>query len=218
MRSNNEPYGQDLPSAVVRAERADRRPSFIEDARRTQIVAAAIDVLARDGYAGASLAAIATHIGVSKGILSYHFAGKAELLQAVVTKVLGDAADWMGPRVADATSFADALQRYIHANLQFLVAHRPAAIALVEVLANARTTPGIPELYAEAQQGAVDAAEQLFAGGVAAGEFDIPSTRALAVVLRASIDTVTEQMRADETFDVDAFADDVTAIFDRAVR
>ena len=54
--------------------------SFIEQARREQIVDAAIDVLYESGFAAASLGAIAERIGVSKGVLSYHFAGKRELL------------------------------------------------------------------------------------------------------------------------------------------
>jgi AcrR family transcriptional regulator len=44
------------------------------------------------GFAAASLGAIAERIGVSKGVLSYHFAGKGELLHEVVARVLTEAA------------------------------------------------------------------------------------------------------------------------------
>lgn len=195
-----------------------RVPTFTELARRRQIIVGAVDVLAELGYAGTSLAAIATHLGVSKGILSYHFAGKSDLLQAVVETILADAAESMTVQISAAPTFRDALNRYIRANLDFLSQNRAKAIALVEVLGNARTIPGIPELYAQAQAGAISAAEALFAGGVAAGEFVVPSPRALAMVLRASIDTVTERMRADDEFDVDLFSTELTDIFVRVLR
>ena len=79
--------------------------SFIEQARREQIVDAAIDVLYESGFAAASLGAIAERIGVSKGVLSYHFAGKSELLREVIGHVLTEAAAYMTPRVAAATSY-----------------------------------------------------------------------------------------------------------------
>jgi AcrR family transcriptional regulator len=56
--------------------------TFTESARRAQIVAAAIDVIADGGYASASFAAIARRAGLSStGLISYHFASK-EILRA----------------------------------------------------------------------------------------------------------------------------------------
>ena len=60
--------------------------TFIETARRAQIVAAAIDTIAEVGYARASLVRIASRIGISRGLISYHFAGKDELIKEVDRK------------------------------------------------------------------------------------------------------------------------------------
>ena len=76
MRPENEPKGQ----------------TFIEKARRAQIVAAAVEVIAEVGYAKASLAAIAVRAGISKGVISYHFSGKDELMVTIVETIYGDAA------------------------------------------------------------------------------------------------------------------------------
>ncbi|MEV7908062.1 TetR family transcriptional regulator, partial [Streptomyces anulatus] len=59
MRPENEPVGQNTKS-------------FIERARRAQIIASAIEVIAEHGFANASLARIAKHAGISKGVISYH--------------------------------------------------------------------------------------------------------------------------------------------------
>ena len=71
-------------------------------------MAAAIDVLYESGFAAASLGAIAEHIGVSKGVISYHFAGKSELLREVVAQVLTEASEYMTPRIAAADRILEA--------------------------------------------------------------------------------------------------------------
>ena len=62
--------------------------TFTESARRAQIVTSAIDVIAEDGYAKASFSRIAKHAGLSStGMISYHFAGKDDLITACVAGI-----------------------------------------------------------------------------------------------------------------------------------
>jgi AcrR family transcriptional regulator len=44
--------------------------SFIEEARRRQIIASAVEVISEVGFGNASLARIAEHAGISKGVIS----------------------------------------------------------------------------------------------------------------------------------------------------
>ncbi len=106
--------------------------SFIERARREQIVNAAIDVLYESGFAAASLGAIAERIGVSKGVLSYHFTGKSELLREVVAHVLTEASQYMRPRIEATSSYLDALRIYVTSNLEYIGANRRKIIAFTE--------------------------------------------------------------------------------------
>ena len=65
------------------------RRSVTEAARRRQIVDATISTVAEVGYGRASYAQIARQAGLSStGLISYHFAGKADLIQAVVAQVV----------------------------------------------------------------------------------------------------------------------------------
>ena len=57
----------------------DGKRTFIEEARRAQILDAALQLFAEQGYNETSLSDIAAAVGVSKGVISYHFKGKAEL-------------------------------------------------------------------------------------------------------------------------------------------
>jgi AcrR family transcriptional regulator len=57
-------------------------PQTVE--RRQQIVAAALHVFSRKGYAGATMDEVAQTVGLSKAALYMHFAGKEQLLAAVL--------------------------------------------------------------------------------------------------------------------------------------
>jgi AcrR family transcriptional regulator len=190
--------------------------SFTTSARREQITRAAVDVLAEHGYTGTSFSAIAERVGVSKGVLSYHFSDKADLLQAVVRFVLEQAAAWMRPRIEGADSYRDGLRRYITANVSFLATHATEIAALTEVLANARATPGVPEIFEQSQTEATHALEALFAGGQKAGEFGRVPPTILAMSLRATIDATSARLRADPEFDLAEFQGNLIELFEQA--
>lgn len=59
------------------------RPSRREE-RRAELTAAFARVLARQGYAGATIAAVAAEAGVAPGLVHHHFADKADLLQSLL--------------------------------------------------------------------------------------------------------------------------------------
>ncbi len=97
------------------------RLSFIEAARRAQIIESAIETIADAGYAHASLAQIARRAGISKGVISYHFADKDELIRRVVSEILGAFDSYMRPRVQAERSAAAAMLRvYIESNVAFM--------------------------------------------------------------------------------------------------
>ena len=63
------------------------------DATRKKLLDAALEVMAQQGYAGATMGQIAAAAGVSKGLAYYHFASKAdiasEILGSFVSEVYG---------------------------------------------------------------------------------------------------------------------------------
>jgi AcrR family transcriptional regulator len=194
----------------------EREPTFTEQARRGQIIAAAIDVLADNGYAGASLAAIAQRIGISKGVISYYFAGKDELLSTVVATVLGDAAEYMSSRMLAAPTNLAALRSYVTSNLEYIDTHRREIRALTEIFNAA--PPGAEHPYAAGHDAAVHALTKLLRKGQRAGEFGRFSPRHVAVALRASIDAVSGLLRADPDANVRRYGTELADLFERGVR
>ena len=98
----------------MQAKTVRARRTFTEGARRAQIVQAAIETIAEAGYRGATFARIARHAGLSStGLISYHFAGRDELIAEVAAKVIADICAFMTARLEGVSDPAAALRGYI---------------------------------------------------------------------------------------------------------
>src|SRR5271169_2961713 len=118
----------------MRSDGKDDNRTFLNSARRTQIVEAAIETVAEVGYANASLARIAVRLGISKGVISYHFAGKDDLIAEIVSQVLRQARAYMQPRIEAQTTGPEMLRAYIESNLEFIRDNPNQLSAVVEIV------------------------------------------------------------------------------------
>src|SRR5579862_6293988 len=98
--------------------------SFAETARRAQIIDCAIAAIAEMGFAQASVDQIARLAAVSKGVITYHFPKKQEIVDAVIEKVVAAARAYIEPRVVAETSATGRLRAYIESHLEFMGANR----------------------------------------------------------------------------------------------
>ncbi len=149
--------------------------TFIETARRAQIAAAAIDTIAEVGYAGASFARIAERVGISRGLISYHFAGKDDLIKQVVHEAAEEAKAYIRPRILAEPTGPGMLRAYIESNLAFMRDHRNNVIAMIEI---ARSAEGRRIFYGDADVvNAVGALEHGLSGFQTAGQPQRPRGR-----------------------------------------
>jgi TetR/AcrR family fatty acid metabolism transcriptional regulator len=193
--------------------------SFIETARRAQLVECAIDAIAELGYANASLAEIARRAGVSKGVISYHFADKRELIQQVIDTVMEKAGAVMLPRIFAEHSAAGMLRAYIESNLEFLDSHRNDIMAVMNIAGGARGDDGKPVIdLALTFEPAVRELENLLRSGQERGEFREFSTRVMAVTIRNAIDALSPQLAAYPDLDLKIYANELATLFNIATR
>jgi len=191
------------------------RRTLTEEARRAQIVAAAIETIAELGYARASFTQIAKRAGLSStGLISYHFAGKDDLVRQVVTDVLSEFAAFVRPLVDAETTAAGVLRVWWQANVAFMRDHRRPLIALLDIMSNARA--GDLGEVSDSYESDLAALEQLFREGQAAGEFRAFASRVMAVAVRSARDGLLRQLAAHPDLDLDTYARDLVVLFDLA--
>jgi TetR/AcrR family fatty acid metabolism transcriptional regulator len=194
--------------------------SFTETARRAQIIQAAIDTIAETGFARASLAAIGARIGISKGLVGYHFQGKDELIREVVVEILARGRTFMTPRIHQASGGPAVLRAYIEANLEFMLTHRREVVAIVEIIHNGAGPGGERHFYRDADADTVlSELEQMLthqqASGALRGDFH-PAVMATAI--RGAIDAVPYRLSREPWLDVRHYGEQLAGIFDRATR
>lgn len=196
-----------------------RGRTFTEAARRAQIVTAAIDSIAELGYGHASLARVAERAGTSKGVISYHFAGKDDLIREVVAEVLAKGEAYMLPRILAESSGAGMLRAYIESNLAFMREYRNHLVAFLEIFLNARGDDGGPLVDEKSLDYMVTSLEQLLAHFQAAGDFRADfDPQVMALAIRGAIDTVPPRLARHPDLDVDRYARELAALFDLATR
>ena len=166
------------------------RRSVIEAVRRAQIIDAAITVVAEEGYARASMARIAQQAGLSKGLLSYHFRSKDDLLeQAMRTTFAAITAAVIGEIDVGAPA-PDILRAAIHRLADYGPAHRYQLRGMDQIVRNLRDADGRPLLTLADYDGAYGQIEQLFRKGQREGTFRAFDTRVMAVTYQAALDAM----------------------------
>jgi AcrR family transcriptional regulator len=192
--------------------------TFIEAARRAQIVRSAIETIADLGFTNASLAEIARRAGISKSVISYHFESKEELVEQVVAQVFEEAVSMVVPRLQAEPTAAGKVRAYIEARVGHLATHREQMAALFHIWTSFRTQDGKLRLDETTAEPTLQAIEEILRLGQAQGEFREFSTRVMAVAIRQAIDGVVLQSMVNPQLDLDLFARELAGLFDRAMR
>jgi AcrR family transcriptional regulator len=196
------------------AGRPERAQTLTEAARRAQIVAAAIETIADVGYRQASFTQIASRAGLSStGLISYHFAGKSDLMQQVVAEIVAAISEHMTERMAGRTSAASALEAYIRASAEFVAGHRRQMKALLEIFLNGGFSydPGT-ELVV------LSPVESILRGGQEAGEFRDFDPRMMAAIIQRALDGLPFLLETHPDINPAAYAAELATTFELATR
>jgi len=187
-----------------------QNPSFIEAARRRQIVDTAIRLIARKGIAQASLAEIAREAGCSKGVIHYHFKGKDELFDTILARVIREPADFIKAKVDACERALDRIRAYIAANFEFMKAHRDNYIALVDLWGSRGGHADGNIFKAEAYAPSRTYLSRILDAGQRSGEIAPLPSATVASVIPGAIDGTMHQWVYDpESVDLDAGRDQI---------
>ncbi|WBB78035.1 TetR family transcriptional regulator [Micromonospora sp. WMMD882] len=224
--------------------RSDPDRSVTERARRAQIVAATIETIAELGYRGASFAEIARRAGLSStGLISYHFAGKAELMGEVLAEVHRDIGGFMAERVGAQPDPPRQLRSYITGMVDYLDQRRAPMRALLEIFLNTPirpvgSTPGgaagtgeggatgpdsacpadPDSASADADQRAMGSLAGILAEGQRRGDFRDFDLPVMAMTIQRALDMLPFALAVDPGLDLALCARELTTLFDLGTR
>jgi AcrR family transcriptional regulator len=188
--------------------------SVAAEARRAQILAATIEVIAEVGYRQTSFARIAERGGLSSTrLISYHFAGKDELIGAVATEVIGDVSRFMTTRVRGAGGAAATLRAYIEGVVEYVSTHRASMKALTEIVFNGAVPYGAGE-----DRQAVGPVEAILRQGQRDGEFRDFDPVVVAVAVQRAVEGLPFLLAGRPDLDCAAYARELVTLFDLGTR
>jgi len=184
-----------------------------EIARRDQLVDSAIQLIAEQGHARASLSRIAKQAGVSKAALLYYFKTKDDLLDAVLARVLGGLKAQIESSVRSTVDPVDAVFAYLRSMVTYFTANP----AHVRVIAEA---PAIAELAGHRDVRAdpdrwLPLAE-LLAAAQKSGQLRDFDTKSVAILIGGAVDGLVGQWLAEPGFDLSAAAVELETFVRRA--
>lgn len=176
-----------------------RRPD--DEGRRAELIAAASRVIAEHGIAAATTRRIAEEAGVPTGLVHYWFAGKDELLEAVITDTLASIEDAVRASRDEATDPRASLHEQLLAAFSTVESDdRGRQLAMYEMTTWALRRPDL----APVAQRQYEAYRRMVSDGLVAGGIDPAAIPALPALVTAVFDGLTLSWLADpEGTDVD---------------
>lgn len=187
--------------------------SLASEVRRAQILDATIAVVAEEGFARATFARIAERGGLSSTrLISYHFAGKDELVAALVEHVVTGIGAHVGERVRAATTARARLTAYVEGVVSYADAHRAPMSALLQV---AMAGAGGSAMQEPSDLGHL---ERILRDGQDAGEMRAFDVGVMATTVQRAVEVVPFRLQAEPDLDCTAYAAELVELFDRATR
>jgi len=197
------------------------RPTFTQLKRRDQLVDCAIDAIAELGFARTSVAQVARRAGVSKGVVTYHFPAKDDLIGAVITDVLASMREYLEPRIraADPMQFP---QRFIAVYVTewagYYRTHARDVLALVRIYNGFRDESGRPNPAFDVRAEDVAIVERVLRLGQDMGRLGTFDAAVMASLMKAAVDDLLIQFADNPELDLEAYAAELVALFERAAR
>jgi len=171
----------------------DNKRTFIEEARRAQILDAALQLFSQRGYNETSLSDIAAAVGVSKGVISYHFKGKAELGAEALRHMLRRYGEYVRQRLDAKTTLRDKLLELPIACIDFVRKSSSDYVVYLDTVGSFGTGLERRRFMAWADAGMRDLICEMLQQAQERKEIPKFPVQALADVLQAAVDGLTEQ-------------------------
>jgi len=205
---------------MAEANKEIEKQSFIAEARRAQIIDAAIKTLDEIGYVQASLAQIAKRAGISTALISYHFTDKDDLMNHVLMNLLEKSTSYILERVRQHNTPHEKLNAFIVASLAYQGTHPAHNSALIEIVFNARTPDKIPyyKLSDDEEEPLLSELQQILLDGQEKGDFGIFNMDVMSSLIQGAIGEYMLSTAVTKKVDLETYSSQLIKIIDQAVK
>ncbi|MGC5025484.1 TetR/AcrR family transcriptional regulator [Tsukamurella sp. DT100] len=179
-------------------------PSFIELARRRQLVEAAIETIAEVGLAKASNAAIAARAQVSPALINYHFGSRQGLISQTLATIQQRVDEAMEPVGVD-ECYVSALNGMLQRFAAYCLDNLPAMLVLTQVERRDRSDRTAAD--AERDKG-LEELRSFVTEGQTAGQFRLVDAGLVASVLMNAMTDLPREIRDRADADRTVFEQD----------
>jgi AcrR family transcriptional regulator len=183
----------------------------VRDFRRGQIVAAARQIVAREGLEALTIAALEAELGFSRGVITYHFANKDEIVAAVFESAVAEIDEGVRAGVEAVGSLEEKVRAVLSGNVRGFLGRAEAVRVLLSfwgrmgVDRQARTLNAA--LYARYRARSTKLLKQAQVEGRAAA---IDAKAMSAVMVGVVIGVVLQETFEPGAIDVDAVLEEAT--------
>lgn len=180
---------------VVKAAR--KEATFIEIARRQQILEVALTMFADKGFHQTSLAEIASELKISKGVISYHFNGKSDLGQEVIRHIIRKLSKTIQERVDRQNTGRDKLLEFVSACIDYMDTHRTDYLTYMDTMGCFGSMQEKRDMFAWANRNTREVLVGLIKEGQADGSIGKIHAQNSADVLQSIMDGLMEATAAE---------------------
>lgn len=189
-------------------------PTLTEQARRAQIIAAAIETIAELGYANTTFAQIAKRAALSStGLISYHFSSKKELDWALVEVIQARLTQHMSRSMANITNPHTALIAYIEGLIGFMKIEPFTLRAMISIVMHAGF-----EYNADSERDAISPISAILHWGQEEGLFRQFDVQVMATTIQRSLDGIPLAQSTNPDLDLDVYARELVELFTLATQ
>jgi len=165
------------------------KPSFIEEARRKQILEIAMNRIINYGYENFSIQEIANEANVTKGVIYYHFKGKEELIGTLFANINNELFEYRAKLVEKQKSAVKKLETHVLETFAFLTQNHNKLVAILKIGLDLKSPKASKNLFGHEATGRCNNfIEKILSDGIKSGEFLDIDPKSAAPIIQAAAD------------------------------
>ncbi|MBW2370049.1 MAG: TetR/AcrR family transcriptional regulator [Deltaproteobacteria bacterium] len=171
-----------------------KKMSFIEKARRSQILDIAVDEIANKGYENFTIQAIAKKDEVNKASVYYHFKGREQLLGSLYITLIDELYEYRVRRVNEEKTATEKLKAYIGAYIDYCQTNVKKFIALFGLGFDLSSTESSKNMWSdEVTDRSFGFLEGILVEGKKNGEFTASNSEKVVPLIQGALDGILTQ-------------------------